>query len=296
MNVFSRIRFVSVAGMVLVWGISTACADGGEKQADSKAATSETRQRIVKTLLDVVRDVDETAEVRASAARSLGTQTSETDADKPIMRDIRTALMEIVNSKEADPGLQIAAINALRQAHVELTKDQLKKIGEELWEKVVWRVDVDEEEEVAVAAVNQLNQYADAKHAFPPRDVTDVHVLLSMNDEEFARVLYGEVYIPEEVSSKALRNLNNSEQGLKLLIKTLSSLATKPAEKAESDIRLLSRYLSYTTPKTEGITQVLLEAASHENPDIRAAAIEALGNEIPESDEGAAPISPAAPE
>ena len=298
MNIFSRMCFVSVAGMVLVWGMSTACADGGEKQADGKPVTAETRKQIVKTLFDVVRDKDAKVGVRVSAVRGLGEQASDMRA---VQAEVLDALMEIIKNQNADPRLQLEATRALREADVELTKKQLETIGKLLWEIAIEYAEENVEEEmddndtmeIAVVAVNELNEYAIHGHPFPLPNVAAMHAVLDVRKYDSVVRYQGETYDRFDIGSQPLFRLDNSEQGVRLLIEAIESL--KEGGSGSQRIVLIG-YLEDVAPHTEGIAQLLLKAASHENPDVRAAAIEALGNEVPESDGGAAPISPDAPE
>lgn len=328
MNTFSRTHAVLMPALIYMLGMSVAWAvdDERAKQDAPKPVSAATRSRIVETLLAVVGDENEQTDVRISAARSLGTQIA--DREKAGVK-AREALMAIVEAEDADPGLQLAAIGALRAADVELTKEQLNKIGEALWGIVIKAQGSDEREQRLGAAVLAFNRYYSNGKCLPaPEDVAAVQALLAFSrGGTFPH--RGRRYSQETYADGALEVLTETAGGVRVLIKTLDSLEMESPDEISiaqvnqfrrssrtNDLReireqiarhlfeenreKLMALLGDTRPRNEKIAQLLLKAASHENPDIRAAAIEALGNEIPEgnaiperdSKATAAPVAP----
>lgn len=286
MRNLSRTRAVVLPGLVLLLGIAIAVAGadegaGTEKQDEAQAMTAQTRRRIATLLLVIAQDPEETMEARIAAIHSLHTYMLDKGSKLP------DGILEVALNEKEKPKLRIVAATVLIAFSIDELSDKEKAaLSGRLWkDAVAIHVDVrgagawEDNQRIRAWAVSDLVRLKSS-----PPDIEAIRLLGNIANNQWGPTSYPgmekENLYPATGAGTLLETLQETKQGVRLLI---ASMENQKAKYMLLRHRLLT-LLKETVPQTEGIAQVLLEAASHAEPDIRAAAIEALGNEAEHDD------------
>lgn len=286
MKNLSRTRAVVLPGLVLLLGIAIAVAGadegaGTEKQDEAQAMTAQTRRRIATLLLVIAQDPEETMEARIAAIHSLHTYMLDKGSKLP------DGILEVALNEKEKPKLRIVAATVLIAFSIDELSDKEKAaLSGRLWkDAVAIHVDVrgagawEDNQRIRAWAVSDLVRLKSS-----PPDIEAIRLLGNIANNQWGPTSYPgmekENLYPATGAGTLLETLQETKQGVRLLI---ASMENQKAKYMLLRHRLLT-LLKETVPQTDGIAQVLLDAASHAEPDIRAAAIEALGNEAEHDD------------